>query len=136
MITSKRVKPITKKQLQKIAAARASNNLQVVQGIAEIVSGPSAALDGRSYTEILRLRADGLTELCDHLMKNEKNMEAVQSDWRSVKRAEIDRFSKQENVLTSSIQETTSKIDSKEVSETLVTIHEPEVTESARAHSY
>jgi len=79
-------KGISKKMLEEIATTRPTGNLQVLQIFAKLLTEPDSRLGDKSYTEILRERADHLQKLVQFKTEHDDTLQAIASDWQSVQR--------------------------------------------------
>jgi len=123
-------KPISKQQLQDIVSARQSNNLQVMQVLAQLTMDKSAKLGGRSYAEILRLRGDNLQQLLGQLNQHKNRLHAIENDWRGVQRDKVDELERIKADHTRRMTADTEQINRLKISEKPTVIATREIKKS------
>jgi len=87
-------------------------------------------LEGKSYTEVLRQRADNLTQLLCQLNDQRTRLAAIENDWQAVQRNEVDRLSRSRNDVEERMRNSRDRMSRLEVSEKATVIATKEIKKS------
>ncbi|CAK9038353.1 unnamed protein product [Durusdinium trenchii] len=121
---------ITKEMLTDIVATRPTSNLEVLQMFAKLATEPDSRLGGKSYTEMLRQRADHLQQLVRLKEKHKERLQAIESDWQSVQRDMLSTLWKNRDELSQQKRLAEERMNQLKMSEAPTVIATKEVKKS------
>jgi len=122
-----RSKPIMKVGLNQIAKLRQTYNSQVLKTLVNLIMIPYDKLGGKSYKDWCRMRSDNLEQLMSLLHEQKDRLRAIDNDWQTVQRDEVDRLGRQKVAIDNQKQLDIAKMHNLEVSTKEVKVDDVEI---------